>query len=54
MTDIRRIVKRDIFPVIIESISVNELTKSEKKALDRAMEDLKKGKKENFVELEEI
>ncbi len=42
LIDIRRIVKREIFPVIIERISVSELTKSEKKALDRAMENLKK------------
>ncbi len=44
--------EREIFPVIIERISINELTKPEKKALDKVMEDLKKGKKENFVKLE--
>jgi len=54
ITDIRRIVKKEIFSVIIERISVSELTKSEKKALAKAMEDFRKGRKENFVELEKV
>lgn len=37
--------ERETFPVIIERISINELAKPEKKALNRVMEDLKKGKR---------
>ena len=54
LVEMRRIVKKEVFPVIIERISVSELTPEERKAMEKAVEDFRKGKMENFAKVEEI
>lgn len=41
-------------PIIIECLTENDLTKKEKRLLKEAEEDLKKGRKEKFITLEEL
>lgn len=41
-------------PVIIEQLSEESLTKNEKKLMNEALEDLKKGRKDRFVSLNKL
>jgi hypothetical protein len=41
-------------PIIIERLDEKSLTKEERKTMKEALEDFRKGKKENFLSLEDF
>jgi hypothetical protein len=41
-------------PIIIERLDKKSLTKEERKAMKEALEDFRKGRKENFLSLEDF
>lgn len=41
-------------PIIIEQLSEERLTKKEKKLMNEALDDLRKGRKDRFVSLDEL
>lgn len=41
-------------PIVIEQLSEEKLSKKERKLMDEALEDFRKGRKERFVSLDEL
>ncbi|MBI2076513.1 MAG: hypothetical protein HYT72_04675 [Candidatus Aenigmarchaeota archaeon] len=41
-------------PIVIEQITEEKLTKKEKKVMNEALEDLRKGRKDKFVSLDQL
>jgi len=41
-------------PIVIEQLSEEKLTKKEKKLMNEALDDLRKGRKDKFVSLDEL
>lgn len=41
-------------PIVIEQLSEGKLTKNEKKLMNEALDDLRKGRKDKFVGLDEL